>query len=909
MLDDANCDRTRGEPERDHYREATMKPRKVPSLVLLILASPLALSGCEPEEVEPYDDTCAPDNLTGDCDAGETCFEGACIDASELCSLTNEVGLCDDATTCFSGACVTPTVLCSETVTDGLCELGNTCFDGACVQTASLCSSSNVEGTCTDGLVCLEGICGPTPLADPCEQYVYTVQPTIGAHTAVTGKGILTKDGLQFKDSDGSGAVEPYEDWRLLEECRAKDLVSRMDLDQKLGTMRESSLVGNGTADGTIPDNIRVNLIDNNYRYTLIRLGSRSAQELAVYLNNVQELVEAQPLGIPVTVTADPVHGFGMSTHGTTGAQSINSSSIVTPWPYPLGLGAANDLALSRAYGDTVREEFKAMGFRWQLGPMGDSATEPRWARVQNTFGENPHAAALHTKMVVAGFQGQGDGGLPNGIAATMKHWPGAGANEDGMDSHSYPGRFNVYPGGWFELHQIPFQAAVDVDVAAVMPCYSVYKDQFEYDPTQVSAGFSYELMTEYLREDIGFKGMVTGDWGTIGHGYNTESLSTPQRAAMWIQAGSHQFGSDNESSIRTAYEQGLITEEEIDGAVQQIVEMTFELGLFENPYVDPAAVGVRSPENLTVGFEAQKKAIVLLDNRAHEFVPQSGGGSDPAPRYLPIDGTRYRDANSNSLPDPGEYIDDADDDGIIEVYFDGVVDGIVADPTRPDPVTEALGEYVYTSEAATGKLAVTNVTDIALADIAILRITARKGVYFGLDAGVPLSFDGAFPGTSTDSTIGPALRDRDRVLRAFRVRDGYTDSTGEPVAATNPDLKIVLVMHMDRPGIVEPFIQGMATLDELPGVPGSFPLVSDPANIDPTGLSGVDAFLVEFGAYDRAVLDFLFNVDVPEGWTYGRARLPMEIPRSDAAVEAQFEDVPNDSGNPTFRLGSGSTY
>ena len=131
-----------------------------------------------------------------------------------------------------------------------------------------------------------------------------------------------------------------------------------------------------------------------------------------------------------------------------------------------------------------------------------------------------------------------------------------------------------------------------------------------------------------------------------------------------------------------------------------------------------------------------------------------------------------------------------------------------------------------------------------------MLRITARKGAYFGLDAGVPLSFDGPLPSGSTDSTIAPAIKDRNRVIDLFRARDGYTDSTGAAVAATNPTLKIVLVVHIDRPGIVKPFINGLVTLDETPGVAGSYPLVSNEANVNATVVTtgthgaGVDAVL-----------------------------------------------------------------
>ena len=184
-----------------------------------------------------------------------------------------------------------------------------------------------------------------------------------------------------------------------------------------------------------------------------------------------------------------------------------------------------------------------AMGFRWQLGPMADSATEPRWARNQSTFAENPLRAAVHTQASISGFQNYGgEGGLRNGIAATMKHFPGAGPNQRGMDSHSYDGRYNVFPGNNFATHLLPFQAAVDVGVAAVMPCYSVYKLVIDgrssvpvpEDPYQVPAGFSPALMTDILKTQMGFTGMVTGDWGTSGDPYgNNAGLTDSTRGQL----------------------------------------------------------------------------------------------------------------------------------------------------------------------------------------------------------------------------------------------------------------------------------------------------------------------------------------------------------------------------------------
>ena len=874
-------------------------------LPLTPLLGLLLLAGCTDKETITKTETevkivtldCSAEAPTGVCEAGSTCVEGACAITASLCAPTNLTGSCPSGKTCFAGGCVLEAALCSPTQLTGPCESGDTCFEGACVALTDLCTAVNPTGLCATGMVCQQGVCG-LPTEEPCTTKVYTVQPVIGVDT----KAKITVDGLEFKDLSGNGTLEPYEDWRLPEICRARDLAVRMTVPEKVGLMSEGGTIGSGTADGVLSETTTTRITEGFVRQALIRLGQRSGAELAVYLNNVQKLCEAQPWGIPFVVTADPVHGFGMSTNAVTGAQSVSGSNVVSPWPYPMGLGAINDEAVTRLYGDTVRREFMGMGFRWQLGPMADLATEPRWARVQNTFGENAFHVAKHTRACIQGFQGYEQGGLKNGIAATMKPFPGAGPDEDGKDSHSRPGKFNVYPGNNFEYHQIPFIAAIEAGSAAVMPCYSIFKGQTEFDPEQVGAAYSDGLITRYLKQTLGFDGMVTSDWGVIGGtAWGMESMTQPERAAKFIKAGSHQFGNDSSSYIQVAYDQGLLTEEEINGAAEKILEMTFKLGLFEDPYVDPAAPEVRSAQNRMNGFIAQKKAMVILKNAEHSV---SRNGTP----YLPLDPTRFRDANSNGEADPGEYLCDTDDDGMVQIYYDGVNDDLVGS----DYLDDQLEMYDYTSVGGAGALPVVAVGSPELADIAVLRITARKGSYFGLDAGVPLSFDAPFPGLSNDSSLGAGMRDAAKVIDLLRVRDGYTDASGTPVAATNPDLKIILVLHLDRPAIVKPFVNGLVTLDETFGAPGSYPLVSVESNIRADGLGGVDGLLVEFGAYDRAVLDVLFNRNIPTepaDYRYGLARLPIEIPASDVDVEFQFEDVPADTWNPTYALGAGSTY
>lgn len=846
-------------------------------------------------------------------EAGHSCLEGSCVDALSLCSVANNTGACATGYSCLAGGCVAAQTLCSAETPSGHCELGLTCVDGECLATESLCSTANPAGQCPAGQACQSGLCAGTSVA-VCQTPIYDAQPELGIHSTASGKVLLAVDDLQFKDLNGSGELEPYEDWRLPELCRARDLAARLSISEKIALMSESVYFGSGTQDGSLPESVQ-DAIQGGFRYSMIQLGTVSAAELAAYANALQEMAEGQPYGIPVTLFANPSHSFGLTTNASTGAQSLDANPTLSPWPTQLGLGAIGDTSVTQQYAEIVREEFKAMGLRVILGPFADLATEPRWGRQHELFGSSVYATIHQIHTLVHTLQNEANGGLRDGLAATVKHFPGAGPNESGLDSHTYPGRYNVYPGGNLAEHLLPFQAAIDAGAAAVMPCYSIIRDLPEYNPEQLGAAFSHTLITKTLKQGMGFDGVVTADYGTLAQGYNLELLTLPQRAAIFLNAGSHQLGLDLPGPFQEALELGYVQETTIDEAVAKILELTFKLGLFENPYVDAeAATLVRSNEHLAAGFEAQKKAIVIAYNRSHEVAPPPPANIfyasvDPATPYLPIDGSRYTDSNDNGSPDTGEYICDTNGDSSVRVYYDGVWDGLTANPDNPDPLTAQLGSYDYTSGGGDSTLPIAATSNLADADIAIIRIAARTGTYLGLDAGIPLSFDGPFPGEEQDTSIEAAITDRNKVIDALRVRDGYTDADGNAVAAENPSLRIVLVMYTNRPGIVEPFIRGLSTLDETPGSPNSYPLVSDTANHDPDGRSGVDALLLEFGAYDRAVLDVVFNVNPIEGWAYGSAKLPIELPSSDEAVAAQYEDVAADSLNPTFRRGSGLTY
>jgi beta-glucosidase len=181
-------------------------------------------------------------------------------------------------------------------------------------------------------------------------------------------------------------------------------------------------------------------------------VSSNSPQLMARWCNRLQKMAERTRLGIPVSISSDPRH----SAHGNLGA-AIGTEGF-SQWPDPLGLAATRDTELVREFGDIARQEYIATGIRVALHPMADLATEPRWARINGTFGEDAELASQMTVAYIQGFQGAALG--KDSVSCMLKHFPGGGPQKDGLDAHFSYGREQVYPGDNFDYHLIPFERA-----------------------------------------------------------------------------------------------------------------------------------------------------------------------------------------------------------------------------------------------------------------------------------------------------------------------------------------------------------------------------------------------------------------------------------------------------------------
>lgn len=465
----------------------------------------------------------------------------------------------------------------------------------------------------------------------------------------------VVADGMEFRDLDRDGALDPYEDWRLPPTNRAADLLTRLSLAEKAGLMMHGSAPGGGpTAPGAAAYNVEAveAMLKEQGVLTFITRLSIAPRLLAEENNKLQEMAEEGRWGIPITISSDPRNHF-TSLEGA----SVDASGF-SRWPGPLGLASIGDAALMRQFADTVRQEYRAVGIHVALSPQADLATEPRWPRNDGTFGEDPALAATMVREYVLGMQGVKLG--PESVATVVKHWIGYPASPDGYDGHNYYGRDSILSAAELADHIQPFAAAFAAGAAGVMPTYSILTtleiDGKRIEP--VAAGYSTELLTGLLRGQHGFGGLILSDWGitndcdqscvtgtppqtarSIATNWGVEALSKPERFAKGVNAGLDQFGGTAEAQhLVAAVEAGLATEERIDASVLRILEQKFALGLFEKPFVDPvraAEVVGAAPAN-AAALEAQHRSLVLLENE-DLILPIAAGkrvfvqGIDPA--------------------------------------------------------------------------------------------------------------------------------------------------------------------------------------------------------------------------------------------------------------------------------------
>ncbi len=439
---------------------------------------------------------------------------------------------------------------------------------------------------------------------------------------------LTSPEGVEFRDLNKNGRMDPFEDPRLPVDERVDDLLMRLSLREKVGLMFQT-VIEAGT-DGTVLEHpgaiskspTSVVVLDKHLTHFNVH-ALEDPRMAARWHNALQTLAEQTPHGIPVTISTDPRHAF------IENAGVSFTAKAFSQWPEPLGLAALRDADVVHRFADIARQEYTAVGIRAALHPTLDLATEPRWARQAGTFGQDPD---LVTELGVAYLKGFQQDELGAGsVACTSKHFPGGGPQKDGEDAHFPYGREQVYPGGRFGDHLKPFPPIIEAGTAGIMPYYGMPVD-LEIDGEKIEeVGFGYnrQVVTGLLREKLGYDGVVVTDWELVNdnhvgdqvlpaRAWGVEHLDPHGRMELILHAGADQFGGEECVDILLdLVAQGRVTEERIDESARRILAVKFRLGLFDNPYVDEelAAETVGRQDFRDEGYAAQAASVTVLQN------------------------------------------------------------------------------------------------------------------------------------------------------------------------------------------------------------------------------------------------------------------------------------------------------
>jgi len=428
-----------------------------------------------------------------------------------------------------------------------------------------------------------------------------------------------------FRDLNKNGLLDPYEDRSQSVEQRVDDLLDRMTVAEKAGQMFINRSIVNGDASlvyipGSGPErHDALDAINRRYMSHFNIWDISDPVVFATWQNNLQKHAEANTrLGIPITLASDPRHHFSTNIFAFEGAG-------FSQFPETLGLAAIGDLELVTTFADIVRREYLAVGLRLALHPQIDLATEPRWPRINGGFGEDAKLSAAIAKAYVRGMQEDRLSGTS--VATMTKHFPGGGPQNEGLDPHFEFQKGQVYPGKQFEYHLQPFEAAIEAGTASIMPYYGVPVGQTS---EEVAMAFNRDIISGLLRGRYGFEGIICSDWGiitdiSVGDGviwparaWGVENLERRDRVRKALDAGIDQFGGETATDLVVdLVDSGEIPLERIDQSVRRILKQKFELGLFDDPYVNVSKVSniVGRTEARKSGHLAQMHAMTLLKN------------------------------------------------------------------------------------------------------------------------------------------------------------------------------------------------------------------------------------------------------------------------------------------------------
>lgn len=692
-----------------------------------------------------------------------------------------------------------------------------------------------------------------------------------GPTVSTVSRRIIEKDGLVFKDIDGTGKLTPVNDWRLPAAERAAAYVKALTVDEKIGQLFISDWrMGPKYPSARLPGHVAVpdesglldeaevvgkNIFGEQYmpgtttllkewfaRHTILRENATPA-DLADYLNQLQAVAEECDRFVPVMAASNSRNENGEIVFGMNDA-----AGVFATWPGTLGIAAAvrgARIDIVDKFADCVRREWNACNLRKGYMYMADVITDPRWQRSYGTFGEDPALISEIMAHLIPGIQGSEAGVTSDGVAVTTKHFPGGGARENGFDPHYAAGQWNVYATeGSLQKYHIPaFQTAVDKHTAAIMPYYSkpaAAKSAPQTDcagaPLELKPyGFAYNkyFIDTMLRGQMGFKGYINSDTGIVHNMcWGVDMLDKPERIGFAVNnAGvdvisgmfDNEYGREAYARGKNDYydthpvpegftkEQLVLTDEALDRAVTRTLTGMFELGLFEDTYRDPAKAVeiVATKADWEAAAQVHRQSVVLLKN--------SGG-------VLPLTAGKLEGK---------------------KVY----AEAFNKNPDQAAAATAALKEMLAD---------LTLTEDAAQADYAILMVTPSSGEYFNATPGY----------LELDICEGKTVPDVDEQCRPLSTT--HTETT---LAGANRIPEIAAAVHANGGKVIANI---------------NFTLAWEVGSVERCA----DALTAGFDTYPSATLDVIFGRFTPTG------RLPVTLPRGDEVLAVNADGVcisPND--------------
>ena len=684
---------------------------------------------------------------------------------------------------------------------------------------------------------------------------------------------------VAFKDMNANGTLDTWEDWRVASIDRAADLASQMTIEQIAGLMLFSSHE-RSPQDG-LTNAQKTYLSESNLRAVLNAAGS-DAEVTVPWVNAMQAYVETLATEdtpyVPVNFASDPRSTAGSGGYNAEGAD-------ISRWPSNLGLAATFNPEITLQFGEMASAEYRALGITTALSPQVDLATEPRWSRVGGTFGEDSALAAELTAAYVTGFQSSGgeDAWGEESVNGMIKHWAGDGPGEGGREGHTNSGKYGVYPGDNLAEHISVFEAALNS--AAVMTAYSIALGADGEPLFADRTGTAYdEGRMSILREDLSYEGVVVTDWGVmtgsndegafLAMAWGAEELTPAERYVQVLATGHDMFGGVNDATNILAgaelwqekFEAGELdmdaeTRFQLSGA--RILNMSFQVGLYESAFLDPeeSAAVLASDDKVEAGYEAQLASVVMLKNDG-VVVEGAAEAAKDMTVYIP----QSYDIGIAGAFGPASYTEGPTLDLDVAAQYFGTV------------VTDTV-EY-----DADGKVVSYTAPDLSDVDMVLVGMDSPNSGGTFTNAGLTVAEDGTKTWTPITLQYGPYVADGANVRQVSISGDILADGTKENRSYFGNTAYITNAADLDAfnraAAAVEASGKDIPVVTMLkatnPTIPAEFEAKSD-------------AILVSFGTSDQALIEVALGLYEPSG------RLPIQFPANMDTVEAQFEDVAKD--------------